>query len=215
MFDWRINRLNYRLPNRTFAKTFKDNRWARLVDINAVVDETNEILEQIGEAFENFDFCNITLTPQEVVEGTPINLNVPGIPTNNGSVLGPAVVIPGVLELVRRDDGGSWYNQVSELGFGIGSPADTEWNSSFTDGVNNGFGDLTNLSSRTYGTFLEALDFQVGVEYSGLELICHVISTDQYFKVLITNWDSNLSAPYGGFSATFQEVTVPAAVACK
>ena len=47
---WRINRLLYKLPNRPFAKTAKDNRMARLVDLNLVVDEVNEIFEEIEEA---------------------------------------------------------------------------------------------------------------------------------------------------------------------
>ena len=47
---WRINRLLYKLPNRPFAKTNKDNRAARLVDINFVVDEINLVLEEIEAA---------------------------------------------------------------------------------------------------------------------------------------------------------------------
>jgi hypothetical protein len=47
---WKINRLLYKLPNRPFAKTNKDNRAARLVDINFVVDEINLVLEEIEAA---------------------------------------------------------------------------------------------------------------------------------------------------------------------
>ena len=44
---WTINRLLYKLPNRPFAKTHQDNRAARLVDINFVVDEINLVLAEI------------------------------------------------------------------------------------------------------------------------------------------------------------------------
>ena len=47
MFNWKLNRIRYKLPNRPFAKTAKDNRMARLVDLDATVEETNTILESI------------------------------------------------------------------------------------------------------------------------------------------------------------------------
>lgn len=53
MFNWKLNRVKYTLPNFQIGRTNKDNRNARLVDINAVVDSTNTILTEIDTEVSN------------------------------------------------------------------------------------------------------------------------------------------------------------------
>ncbi|MHA2085456.1 MAG: hypothetical protein ACXABD_17000, partial [Candidatus Thorarchaeota archaeon] len=44
---WSIDKLRYIFPNRPFGKTHKENRNARLVDVNAVISDINEVLVEI------------------------------------------------------------------------------------------------------------------------------------------------------------------------
>jgi hypothetical protein len=44
---WSIDKLKYIFPNRPFGKTHKENRNARLVDINSVIEDLNSILEEV------------------------------------------------------------------------------------------------------------------------------------------------------------------------
>ena len=53
MFNWTIERLKYVPPHRPFGKTHKENRNARLIDINNVVDQVNEALYGISESLNN------------------------------------------------------------------------------------------------------------------------------------------------------------------
>lgn len=200
--DWRINRILYKLPNRPYAKTAKDNRIARLVDLNLLIEDINEILEDIENTVGGGGgpVCDITMTPQ-----TPAVLGaiVPFTNLNNTETVDP--VIPGVLEITRGQSGGGIYNTILEFGYNNGvSPADTEWNSLYVDPVNNGHGDLTTLTTRTYTNWVEALDFQAGNTIVGLPMVMHVISTDQYFLVTFNQWSSGGSG--GGFEYTRQEV---------
>lgn len=203
MFDWRINRTNYRLPNRPFAKTNKDNRWARLVDINAIVDETNEILEQIGEAFENLDLaptCDIVLDPTTVELDTSVSFSKP--PES------PVIdkIITGVLEINRGPFGGI-FNSVTELGYNDPiSPADTEWNSVYTDPINNGHSNLESIPNRVFGTWKEALDNQAGNTILSTPLVMRHIPTGRVWLFTFTDWGVGPFAD--NFAYTRQEVTV-------
>jgi hypothetical protein len=44
---WSIDKLKYIFPNRPFGKTHKENRNARLVDINSVIEDLNKILAEV------------------------------------------------------------------------------------------------------------------------------------------------------------------------
>lgn len=157
------------------------------------------------------NYCDINMTPISITESPIQSFDVPGNPSQTGFPIGASVIVPGVLVLNRYDNGGAWYNEVSELGYSGFSPADTEWNSIYTDPTLNGFGDLSDVSSRTYGTFREACNFSVGSFVVGLELVCHIISTDQYFKFSVSRWDSGGGeGPYGGYAMTVQEFEVSA-----
>jgi hypothetical protein len=166
------------------------------------------------------DLCDLTLTPLEVTLGSLQTYTLLGDTSTIQPDYGviqlspPVVIVPGVVELSRDAGGGQIYNAVNESTAGgpydNDWPSDTEWNSVFTDPVNYGFADLTNVKNRTYNNFVNANNgfgtfpgpTGVGNNVVGLELVCHVISTDQYFKFTFTSWDKGNNppgGPWGGF----------------
>ena len=173
-----------------------------------VTEITTEIINAQTIITEEIDVCDINLTPQTFSLDTEEIFNVPGeFDTETFQTVGPAIIVPGVLELSRATSGGAWYNSVSETFYNFPSPADTEWNSQYTDGVLNGHTIYDNLEIRTYDNFQTACAGQIGNVVVGLELVCHIISTNQYFLFTVTSWDSGGGpGPYGGFAGTYQEV---------
>jgi hypothetical protein len=69
------------------------------------------------------------------------------------------------------------------------SPIGTEWN-------NDGWGDLVNLQSRSYGTFRDALNGNVGNYIIGAELVMHDTINDQYYKFSFSDWGNNNGGSY-------------------
>lgn len=115
------------------------------------------------------------------------------------------VIIDGVLELFRPNNGGQIYNVIDEsFPSWPSSPSGTLWNTAFTDPINNGFSDLTNLKDRNYQEFVTALDNAVGSNILGAEMICYVPSEERYFKFLFDFWQGGGSG--GGFGYTRTEV---------
>jgi hypothetical protein len=100
------------------------------------------------------------------------------------------IVSDGV-QITRSYEGGALYNSLfeSENNYGV-SPANTRWNSEFTDSRTgySGFNDLSNLESRVYTSFVHALDEQVGNNLPGTDLIMHDLTTDLYHKVVFDDW---------------------------
>jgi hypothetical protein len=97
------------------------------------------------------------------------------------------------LILTRQNNmnGGGLFNTSSESGWNFDtytSPEGTEWNSDYTDGVNYGWTDLSNVTSRTYDTFYNALNQQVGQRAVSTELVMHDTTNDKYYKFDITLW---------------------------
>lgn len=81
---------------------------------------------------------------------------------SNGNQIGPDItftkpnyslefdiVVPGVLEIARGDNNGI-YNRVSEINYTNSSPADTEWNSIYTESING-----KNFSYNTIGNVFQ------------------------------------------------------------
>lgn len=174
-----------------------------------------KITDLIGDLSN--DMCNITLTPPPPTVLPAQTFDIPGVtPKEPRQNVGPAVLIPGVVEFMRWSDGGNIWNQIVDAGWNNDAPADTEWNSSFTDAGSSGFEDLSDLADRTYDTFIESLGSFGGVGNNILstELVCHVISTDQYFLFTFTRWDSGEGpGPYGGYAFSAREVIL--APACR
>jgi hypothetical protein len=69
------------------------------------------------------------------------------------------------------------------------SPLGTEWNS-------DGWGDLSGLPVRTYTTFRDALNGNVGNNIIGAELVMHDTINDQYYKFSFSNWGGNNGGSY-------------------
>jgi hypothetical protein len=76
------------------------------------------------------------------------------------------------------------------------SPLGTEWNSEYTDDVNSGWYDLTNVRKRVYGTWRDAVDANP-LATLGKELVMHDLSTDLYYTVKFLDWTPNANG--GGF----------------
>jgi len=147
-----------------------------------------------------------TLTPKD---GENILIDSPIIPVTLGTPVvfsGGAgttdTIVPGILVL-DRDASGQWiFNTVSESGVSTPSPADTEWNTQYC-GEASGYDNLNDLNSRTYLPFKESLNNGIGEYIIGEEMIMHIISTDQYYKVLFSSWQEGGG---GGFAYTRTEI---------
>ena len=95
------------------------------------------------------------------------------------------------VHITRSYQGGQIYNIVNEPYANTGvSPRNTKWNSSFVDSRADysGFQDLSNLESRVYTDFANALDGSVGNNVLDTDLIMHDMTTDLYYKVQFSEW---------------------------
>jgi len=100
-------------------------------------------------------------------------------------------IISDGVQITRSYEGGALYNPLFESQDNWGaSPANTRWNSEYTDSRTgySGFSDLSNLESRVYTAFIQALDANVGSNLPGTDLIMHDITTDLYYKVEFDTW---------------------------
>jgi hypothetical protein len=90
---------------------------------------------------------------------------------------------------ITRGENGGIYNSLVESGWDEDvSPSGTTWNSEFTDPNDYGWSDLANVDGRTFGTFYNALDGQVGNNIVGRELVMYDETTDEYWAVKFTSW---------------------------
>jgi hypothetical protein len=92
-----------------------------------------------------------------------------------------------------RSSNGPIYNNVEENWNNWNeqiSPINTLWNSSFTDSRAgySGFNNLSNLESRIYTSFVNALDGAVGNNILDTPLIMHDLTTDLYWKFSFYDW---------------------------
>ena len=90
--------------------------------------------------------------------------------------------------------GGGIYNSAVETYYNrcvYTAPANTEWNSIFTDDQKSGFNDLSDVVSRKYGTWNDALAGNVASNILSTELVMHDLSTDLYWKFQFTSWTPN------------------------
>jgi len=109
------------------------------------------------------------------------------------------IISPGV-HIKRRNNGGI-YNAVTEPYSEQGaSPRNTKWNSSYIDSRPgySGWNDLSNLESRKYTSFVDALNGAVGDNVDDTDLVMWDMTTDLYYKVNFSGWTQNGNG--GGFS---------------
>ena len=164
---------------------------------------------------QDIEVCDITLTPSTPNElvGSPTVFNVVGAPSALPSTtLGPIKIVPGIVEFSRLSDQGPWFNSINENQSVANGPSDTEWNSVYVDPTLNGHGNILNLQDRIYSTdFWDANNNQIGQNIVGNQLVCRVISTQQYFLITVSSWDMGpfgVEGPFGGSAGSFQEVLV-------
>lgn len=104
------------------------------------------------------------------------------IRTNNNENI-VAVIAPGIT-LKRKNSGGAIYNAYNNVETSSDnnvSPLGTLWNA-------DGWGDLADVQTRTYTTFYQACNGNVGQNVVGREFVMHDTINDQYFKVEFTFW---------------------------
>jgi hypothetical protein len=82
-------------------------------------------------------------------------------------------------------------------GDGQNSPEGTLWNS-------DGWGDLTDIKSRTYVNFRESLDYNIGNNILGTELVMYDTINDKYWTFKFTSWTRGNNG--GGFSYTRRQI---------
>jgi hypothetical protein len=118
------------------------------------------------------------------------------------------ILVPGKLEIARLDNQYGIFNYPYEYTItGIQGNYSTnyammftEWNSSYTDPGSNGFGDLSDVRTRTYDSFVNSLDNQVGSNILSTDLVMHDLISDLYYKMVFTAWTQNGNG--GGFEYT-------------
>ena len=115
---------------------------------------------------------------------------------------------------LARNNNGGLYNRVNEDESYAGlSPKNTRWNSSYVDSRAgySGFSDLSNLESRVYTDFTHALNYAVGSNILGTDLIMHDLTTDLYYKFQFSGWTQGGNG--GGFAYT--RTVIPQSIPIK
>lgn len=133
-----------------------------------------------GAGFQSGDIIECTITVTDYVDDT-VNF----VKSNYGF---ETDFVSSGLTITRGLNGGI-YNTNVESGWDSDiSPSGTTWNSEFTDPDYYGWSDLANVDSRTFGTFYNALNQNVGNLIVGRELVMYDETTDEYWAVKFTSW---------------------------
>lgn len=127
--------------------------------------------------------------------------NTPGTYTSNSERLASVFDQVDIGLTLARDGNQGIYNIDLETEYDNNtylSPLGTAWNS-------DGWGDLTDLRSRSYTTWRSALNNQVGNNIVGAELVMHDIANDKYYTFSFPLWGGS----NGGYEYTRTQVTDP------
>lgn len=136
----------------------------------------NSNFTELYNTIENPELPYIELQDQYTISGNTVTFTKPA----NTSV---SDVIDTGLSLTRSIGAGGLYNDAIEGSFNRNvSPANTEWNWS-------GWDNLENIKSRQYRTFTETLKRKVGSFIVGAELVMHDLTNDKYYKIMFTSWN--------------------------
>jgi hypothetical protein len=92
---------------------------------------------------------------------------------------------------ITRGDRGWLYNPLVDEEYDDETPTGSLWNS-------DGWGTLIDVKSRNYVSFRESLDYNIGDNILGIELIMYDTINDEYWTFKFTNWTKNQNG--GGFS---------------
>ena len=107
--------------------------------------------------------------------------------------------------ILARNNQGGLYNSVSETYYNdsdYSSPVSTEWNSIYSDEREgfSGHNDLSNVTTRKYTNFYNALNGSIGDNILTTELVMHDTTTGYYWKFQFTKWTQGGNG--GGFAYT-------------
>ena len=130
--------------------------------------------------FEDGDILECTITVTDYVDDT-VNF----VKSNYGY---ETDVVSSGVTITRGLNGGIYNTNVESSWDDSVSPSGTTWNSEFTDPSTYGWSDLADVDSRTFGTFYDALDQNIGNNIVGLELVMYDETTDEYWVVKFTSW---------------------------
>lgn len=132
----------------------------------------------------------------------PTHSNTPNTYTNTNSDYLPSVFDTIDVGLtLTRDNVRGLFNSNLEVQYNTStyaSPLGTEWNS-------DGWGDLTDLPSRSYDNMRAVLNGAIGNNIIGAELVMHDIANDKYYKFSFTAWGEN----NGAYAYTRNLITDP------
>lgn len=111
-------------------------------------------------------------------------------------------IISEGVHLKRNSNGGLFNAVVEDYSNNGSSPINTKWNSSFIDSRPgySGWDDLSNLESRRYTSFIDALDANVGNNIPGTDLVMWDMTTDLYYKINFDSWTQGGGPNTGGFA---------------
>ncbi len=177
-------------------------------DITTIPDNDIERTEEDEKYRKNYQVGQqITIDPEqwgEVTSQLPVTFE------RLDYVENVDVVSPGVSLARSSNGGGALYNSITEAQYNMNdysSPANTEWNSYYIDSAQGmyGFKDLSNVSTRKYGTFYDALWQSVGSYVLQTELVMHDKTTNLYWMFQFHTWTQGGKG--GGFSYTRTLIT--------
>jgi hypothetical protein len=146
----------------------------------------------IGSDYNNFGYTRYELF-------LSVNFEQPS--SSNPNETQVIDIVSSGVHLARKYTGGGLYNIVSESQYDDLSPKDTRWNSEYTDSRTgySGFNDLSNVESRIYLDFQNALDGSIGSNVLNTDLVMHDLTTDLYYKVVFDSWAQGCNQITSGY----------------
>lgn len=118
------------------------------------------------------------------------------------------VIIPGVLEITRGNNGGL-YNTVFQSNYSNGGPINTEWNTQYLDPANTSWAPLWDVQNRAFDTWINAIETPstgnaAPPQYVGMHVVMHEVTTNRYWLILFTEWTPQGNG--GGFAYDRYEI---------
>ena len=119
------------------------------------------------------------------------------------------VIIPGLLEITRGNEGGGIYNIAQEEIFsGNFSPRGTVWNTQYLDPENTSWAPLWDVTSRTFDTWREAIktpsNNYAAPQYVGMPAVMRFTDpethTIAYYLIMFTEWGVGAYDQEGAFA---------------
>lgn len=193
-----IKKFTNQSPDKDLGKNKSDIALAKIGHLNRLVDDLNKlgVSEKLTDT-SKVDFK--TVGPKVYFE------------KYDGSH-GIDVIIPGVLEITRGNDGGL-YNHAVETHYsnGVGGPLNTEWNSRWTaenynNPANYGWKNLAYVDTRVWGTWKEAMSNSWPPHSVGDELLMRETTTGRIWMIKFHKWAIGDRGGKGGFAYERYEV---------